>query len=116
MSIDKNIRRVVVIGTRGEVIDDRLREGLPPLLSARDLRNFALGSAIKASMSERWPRVLGPLIYTISVRPKVTSFRFFLKEGTVVVMADSPISLTVANKIVLVLERRMRSDFAKEFV
>lgn len=84
-------------------MDDRIRKGVVPLLTAEELRNFALGTAIKAGMSERWNKRLGPLNYTVSVRPKLIIFRFFRREGTVIVTADPNISLAIADRMASLL-------------
>lgn len=103
MNLDKNIKRVMLIDKGGNIIDDKIRKGDAPFLTAEELRNFTFGTAIKAGMSERWNKRLGPLNYIVSVRPKLIIFRFFRREGTVIVTAEPNISLAIADRMASLL-------------
>jgi len=81
IKLDRNIRFVGVVNSRGEVIEGGFQQGVEPLLNGTDEQQMYIQSLWNLTALESYRDRLGRVRYSITEHEKVTLLTFPLGDG-----------------------------------
>jgi hypothetical protein len=81
IKLDRNIRFVGIVNSRGEVIEGGFQQGVEPLLNETDEQQMYIQSLWNLTTLESYSDRLGRVRYSITEHEKVTLMTFPLGEG-----------------------------------
>jgi len=81
IKLDRNIRFVGIVNSRGEVIEGGFQQGIEPLLNETDEQQMYIQSLWNLTTLESYSDKLGKVRYSITEHDKVTLMTFPLGDG-----------------------------------
>ncbi len=81
IKLDRNIRFVGIVNSRGEVIEGGFQQGVKPLLDDRDEQQMYIQSLWNMTTLQKYSDKLGKVRYSITEHEKVTLMTFPLDDG-----------------------------------
>jgi uncharacterized protein DUF6659 len=96
IKLDRNIRFVGIVSSRGEVIEGGFQQGVEPLLNGTEEQQMYIQSLWNLTTLESYSRRLGRVRYSITEHEKVTLMTFPLGGG---ILCLSVTPKTNVNKI-----------------
>src|SRR5581483_955440 len=94
--LDRNIRFVVIVNGRGEVIEGGFQQGVEPLLDGTDEQQMYMQSLWNVTTLQKYSGRLGKVRYNLTEHDKVTLMTFPLGDG---ILCLSTSSRADSNKI-----------------
>jgi len=81
IDLDRKIRFVGIVNSRGEVIEGGFQQGIEPLLNETDEQQMYIQSLWNLTSLESYSKRLGKVRYSITEHEKVTLMTFPLGDG-----------------------------------
>jgi hypothetical protein len=107
IKLDRNIRFVGVVNSRGEVIEGGFQHGVQPLLEGTDEQQMYIQSLSNMTMFQNYSNRLGKVRYSITEHEKVTLMTFPLDDGILCVSASPKANINkIRNKVSKVIKER----------
>jgi hypothetical protein len=107
IKLDRNIRFVGVVNSRGEVIEGGFQHGIQPLLEGTDEQQMYIQSLSNMTMFQNYSDRLGKVRYSITEHEKVTLMTFPLDDGILCVSASPKANINkIRNKVSKVIKER----------
>ena len=107
IKLDRNIRFVGVVNSRGEVIEGGFQHGVQPLLEGTDEQQMYIQSLSNMTMFQNYSDRLGKVRYSITEHEKVTLMTFPLDDGILCVSASPKANINkIRNKVSKVIKKR----------
>jgi hypothetical protein len=107
IKLDRNIRFVGVVNSRGEVIEGGFQHGVQPLLEGTDEQQMYIQSLSNMMMFQNYSNRLGKVRYSITEHEKVTLMTFPLDDGILCVSASPKANINkIRNKVSKVIKER----------
>lgn len=107
IKLDRNIRFVGVVNSRGEVIEGGFQHGVQPLLEGTDEQQMYIQSLSNMTMFQNYSDRLGKVRYSITEHEKVTLMTFPLDDGILCVSASPKANINkIRNKVSRVIKKR----------
>jgi hypothetical protein len=107
IKLDRNIRFVGVVNSRGEVIEGGFQHGVQPLLEGTDEQQMYIQSLSNMTMFQNYSDRLGKVRYSITEHEKVTLMTFPLDDGILCVSASPKANINkIRNKVSKVIKER----------
>jgi hypothetical protein len=107
IKLDRNIRFVGVVNSRGEVIEGGFQHGVQPLLGGTDEQQMYIQSLSNMTMFQNYSDRLGKVRYSITEHEKVTLMTFPLDDGILCVSASPKANINkIRNKVSKVIKER----------
>jgi hypothetical protein len=107
IKLDRNIRFVGVVNSRGEVIEGGFQHGVQPLLEGTDEQHMYIQSLSNMTMFQNYSDRLGKVRYSITEHEKVTLMTFPLDDGILCVSASPKANINkIRNKVSKVIKER----------
>jgi hypothetical protein len=107
IKLDRNIRFVGVVNSRGEVIEGGFQHGVQPLLEGTDEQQMYIQSLSNMTMFQNYSNRLGKVRYSITEHEKVTLMTFPLDDGILCVSASPKADINkIRNKVSKVIKER----------
>jgi hypothetical protein len=107
IKLDRNIRFVGVVNSRGEVIEGGFQHGVQPLLEGTDEQQMYIQSLSNMTMLQNYSDRLGKVRYSITEHEKVTLMTFPLDDGILCVSASPKADINkIRNKVSKVIKER----------
>jgi hypothetical protein len=107
IKLDRNIRFVGVVNSRGEVIEGGFQHGVQPLLGGTDEQQMYIQSLSNMTMFQNYSDRLGKVRYSITKHEKVTLMTFPLDDGILCVSASPKANINkIHNKVSKVIKER----------
>lgn len=107
IKLDRNIRFVGVVNSRGEVIEGGFQHGVQPLLEGTDEQHMYIQSLSNMTMFQNYSDRLGKVRYSITEHEKVTLMTFPLDDGILCVSASPKADINkIRNKVSKVIKER----------
>lgn len=107
IKLDRNIRFVGVVNSRGEVIEGGFQHGVQPLLEGTDEQHMYIQSLSNMTMLQNYSDRLGKVRYSITEHEKVTLMTFPLDDGILCVSASPKANINkIRNKVSKVIKER----------
>lgn len=107
IKLDRNIRFVGVVNSRGEVIEGGFQHGVQPLLEGTDEQQMYIQSLSNMTMFQNYRDRLGRVRYSITEHEKVTLMTFPLDDGILCVSASPKANINkIRNKVSKVIKER----------
>ena len=107
IKLDRNIRFVGVVNSRGEVIEGGFQHGVQPLLEGTDEQQMYIQSLSNMTMFQNYSDRLGKVRYSITEHEKVTLMTFPLDDGILCVSASPKANISkIRNKVSKVIKKR----------
>jgi hypothetical protein len=107
IKLDRNIRFVGVVNSRGEVIEGGFQHGVQPLLEWTDEQQMYIQSLSNMTMFQNYSNRLGKVRYSITEHEKVTLMTFPLDDGILCVSASPKANINkIRNKVSKVIKER----------
>lgn len=107
IKLDRNIRFVGVVNSRGEVIEGGFQHGVQPLLEGTDEQQMYIQSLSNMTMLQNYSDRLGKVRYSITEHEKVTLMTFPLDDGILCVSASPKANINkIRNKVSKVIKER----------
>jgi hypothetical protein len=107
IKLDRNIRFVGVVNSRGEVIEGGFQHGVQPLLEGTDEQQMYIQSLSNMTMFQNYSDRLGKVRYSITEHEKVTLMTFPLDDGILCVSASRKANINkIRNKVSKVIKKR----------
>jgi hypothetical protein len=107
IKLDRNIRFVGVVNSRGEVIEGGFQHGVQPLLEGTDEQQMYIQSLSNMTMLENYRGRLGKVRYSITEHEKVTLMTFPLDDGILCVSASPKANINkIRSKVLKVIKQR----------
>lgn len=107
IKLDRNIRFVGVVNSRGEVIEGGFQHGVQPLLEGTDEQHMYIQSLSNMTMFQNYSDRLGKVRYSITEHEKVTLMTFPLDDGILCVSASPKTNINkIRNKVSKVIKER----------
>lgn len=107
IELDRNIRFVGVVNSRGEVIEGGFQHGVQPLLEGTDEQQMYIQSLSNMTMFQNYSDRLGKVRYSITEHEKVTLMTFPLDDGILCVSASPKANINkIRNKVSKVIKER----------
>lgn len=107
IKLDRNIRFVGVVNSRGEVIEGGFQHGVQPLLEGTDEQQMYIQSLSNMTMFQNYSDRLGKVRYSITEHEKVTLMTFPLDDGILCVSASPKADINkIRNKVSKVIKER----------
>lgn len=107
IKLDRNIRFVGVVNSRGEVIEGGFQHGVQPLLGGTDEQQMYIQSLSNMTMFQNYSDRLGKVRYSITEHEKVTLMTFPLNDGILCVSASPKANINkIRNKVSKVIKER----------
>lgn len=89
IKLDRNIRFVGIVNSRGEVIEGGFQQGVQPLLNETEEQQMYIQSLWNLTTLESYSDRLGRVRYSITEHEKVTLMTFPLADG-ILCLSTSP--------------------------
>ena len=107
IKLDRNIRFVGVVNSRGEVIEGGFQHGVQPLLEGTDEQQMYIQSLSNMTMFQNYSDRLGKVRYSITEHEKVTLMTFPLDNDILCVSASPKANINkIRNKVSKVIKKR----------
>jgi hypothetical protein len=107
IKLDRNIRFVGVVNSRGEVIEGGFQHGVQPLLEGTDEQQMYIQSLSNMTMFQNYSDRLGKVRYSITEHEKVTLMTFPLDDGILCVSASPKANINkIRNKVSKVIKEK----------
>ena len=107
IKLDRNIRFVGVVNSRGEVIEGGFQHGVQPLLEGTDEQQMYIQSLSNMMMFQNYSNRLGKVRYSITEHEKVALMTFPLDDGILCVSASPKANINkIRNKVSKVIKER----------
>jgi hypothetical protein len=107
IKLDRNIRFVGVVNSRGEVIEGGFQHGIQPLLEGTDEQQMYIQSLSNMTMFQNYSDRLGKVRYSITEHEKVTLMTFPLDDGILCVSASPKANINkIRNKVSKVIKEK----------
>ena len=107
IKLDRNIRFVGVVNSRGEVIEGGFQHGVQPLLEGTDEQHMYIQSLSNMTMFQNYSDRLGKVRYSITEHENVTLMTFPLDDGILCVSASPKADINkIRNKVSKVIKER----------
>jgi predicted transcriptional regulator len=115
IKLDRNIRFVGVVNSRGEVIEGGFQHGVQPLLEGTDEQQMYIQSLSNMTMFQNYSDRLGKVRYSITEHEKVTLMTFPLDDGILCVSASPKANINkIRNKVSKVIKERSAAKKKKK--
>ncbi len=115
IKLDRNIRFVGVVNSRGEVIEGGFQHGVQPLLEGTDEQQMYIQSLSNMTMFQNYSDRLGKVRYSITEHEKVTLMTFPLDDGILCVSASPKANINkIRNKVSKVIKERRAAKKKKK--
>jgi hypothetical protein len=120
IKLDRGIRFVGIVNSRGEVIEGGFKQGVEPLLNGTDEQQMYIHSLSNLTMLQSYSDRLGMVRYSLTEHEKVTLMTFPHGEGVLCISAMSKANMNnIREKVMKVLKNsgstnRRRSKTAKK--
>jgi hypothetical protein len=102
--LDRNIRFVGIVNTKGEVIEGGFQQGIQPLLDGTDEQQMYVQSLANMTTLQQFSNRLGKVRYSITEHDKVTLLTVPLEDGILCVSASSRANpLRIRDKVLKVV-------------
>jgi hypothetical protein len=107
IKLDRNIRFVGVVNSRGEVIEGGFQHGVQPLLEGTDEQQMYIQSLSNMTMFQNYSDRLGKVRYSITEHEKVTLMTFPLDDGILCVSASPKANINkIRNNVSKVIKEK----------
>jgi hypothetical protein len=120
IKLDRGIRFVGIVNSRGEVIEGGFKQGVEPLLNGTDEQQMYIHSLSNLTMLQSYSDRLGMVRYSLTEHEKVTLMTFPHGEGVLCISAMSKANMNnIREKVMKVLKNsgsnnRRRTKTAKK--
>jgi hypothetical protein len=109
IKLDRNIRFVGVVNSRGEVIEGGFQEGVQPLLDGTDEQQMYIQSLWNIAALEKYSSSLGKVRCNITEHDKVTLMTFPLDDGILCLsMSAKADTIKVRDKVMKALKEKTK--------
>jgi hypothetical protein len=81
IKLDRSIRFVGIVNSRGEVIEGGFKQGVEPLLNGADEQQMYIHSLSNLTLLQSYNDRLGMVRYSLTEHEKVTLITFPLRDG-----------------------------------
>jgi hypothetical protein len=107
IKLDRNIRFVGIVNSRGEVIEGGFQHGVQPLLEGTDEQQMYIQSLSNMTMFQNYSDRLGKVRYSITEHEKVTLMTFPLDDDILCMSASPKANINkIRNKVSKVIKER----------
>ena len=114
MKLDRSIRFVGIVNSRGEVIEGGFKQGIEPLLNGADEQQMYIHSLSNLTLLQSYNDRLGMVRYSLTEHEKVTLITFPLRDGILCLSAMPNANKDkIREKVMKVLKTRASSNLNK---
>jgi hypothetical protein len=107
IKLDRSIRFVGIVNSRGEVIEGGFRQGVEPLLNGTDEQQMYIHSLSNLTMLQSYSKRLGKLRYSLTEHDRVTLLTFPLGDTILCLSAKPKADINkIRIKVMKVLNRK----------
>ena len=105
IKLDRSIRFVGIVNSRGEVIEGGFKQGVEPLLNGTDEQQMYIHSLSNLTMLQSYSDRLGMVRYSLTEHEKVTLMTFPHGDGVLCISAMSKANMNnIRDKVMRVLK------------
>lgn len=109
IKLDRNIRFVGIVNSRGEVIEGGFQEGIQPLLEGTDEQEMYVQSLWNITTLQKYSGRLGKVNYAITAHDRVTLMTFPLEDGILCLSISSKANVDkLKTKVMRTLRQKPR--------
>ncbi|MDQ3882977.1 MAG: hypothetical protein M3243_02875 [Thermoproteota archaeon] len=114
IKLDRSIRFVGIVNSRGEVIEGGFKQGIEPLLNGADEQQMYIHSLSNLMLLQSYNDKLGMVRYSLTEHEKVTLITFPLRDG-ILCLSTMPNANKdkIREKVMKVLKTRASSNINK---
>jgi len=114
IKLDRSIRFVGIVNSRGEVIEGGFKQGVEPLLNGADEQQMYIHSLSNLTLLQSYNDRLGMVRYSLTEHEKVTLITFPLRDGILCLSAMPNANKDkIREKVMKVLKTRASSNLNK---
>lgn len=107
IKLDKNIRFVGIVNSRGEVIEGGFQQGVQPLLNETEEQQMYIQSLWNLTTLESYSDRLGRVRYSITEHEKVTLMTFPLADGILCLSTTPRANMNkIRDKVMLAIKKK----------
>ena len=114
IKLDRSIRFVGIVNSRGEVIEGGFKQGIEPLLNGADEQQMYIHSLSNLTLLQSYNDRLGMVRYSLTEHEKVTLITFPLRDGILCLSAMPNANKDkIREKVMKVLKTRASNTLNK---
>jgi hypothetical protein len=107
IKLDRNIRFVGIVNSRGEVIEGGFQQGVEPLLNETEEQQMYIQSLWNLTTLESYSDRLGRVRYSITEHEKVTLMTFPLGDGILCLSTTPKANMNkIRDKVMLTIKKK----------
>jgi hypothetical protein len=114
IKLDRNIRFVGIVNSRGEVIEGGFQQGVQPLLDGTDEQQMYIQSLSNMTTLQQYSGRLGKVRYSITEHDRVTLMTFPLDDGILCLSASSKVNtVKIRDKVMRAIKSKPKAQQKK---